>query len=48
MITNFRYLSNPPQSELDKYNEKVQVLIKQLGDKYRLSEPMPKIQQEIK
>ncbi len=48
IITNFRNLSNPPQSEIDKYNEKVNQLINQLGSKYRLFETMPKIEQGSK
>lgn len=43
MIVDFRKLSNPPQSEIDKHAQKVQEVIQQLGHKYRLARPMPRI-----
>ena len=48
IIVDFRKLSNPPQSEIDKHAQKVQEVIQQLGHKYRLARPMPKTQQGSK
>jgi hypothetical protein len=48
MIVDFRNLSNPPKSEIEKHAQKVQEVIQQLGHKYRLARPMPRITQGSK
>lgn len=48
MIVDFRNLSKPPQSEIDKHAQKVSQLIQQLGHRYRLARPMPRITQGSK
>lgn len=47
IIADLRNLSNPPQSEIDKHAQKVQEVIKQLGDTYRLALPVPKLEKGV-
>ncbi len=44
MIIDFRKLSPPPKQALDERATKVEQIIQQMGDKYRLSTPMPRKQ----
>lgn len=43
LIKDFRMLSAPPTDALVKREEEIKRIIEQLGHKYRLSRPMPKI-----
>jgi hypothetical protein len=43
-IVDFRKLSPPPAEAIAKRNEQVELLKQQLGHKYLLSKPMPRIQ----
>jgi hypothetical protein len=44
ILKDFRHLSPPPKQLLDEHAIKVAKLIEQMGDKYRLSTPMPRKQ----
>jgi hypothetical protein len=44
MLNDFRYLTPPPKEALDKRNELVKALVAQMGHKYRLATPMPRVQ----
>lgn len=46
MLIDFRKLSPPPQQALDEHATKVAKLIEQMGNKYILSTPMPRKQNE--
>lgn len=45
LLNDLRLLSAPPAEEIAKREEKVKEIIRQLGHKYILSRPMPKIKQ---
>jgi hypothetical protein len=44
ILKDFRHLSPPPKEALDKRNELVKALVAQMGHKYRLATPMPRVQ----
>jgi len=43
LINDFIKLSKPPAEAVAKREEAVKALIQQMGHKYRLSKPMPRI-----
>lgn len=43
LLNDFRLLSAPPADVLVRREEQIKSIIQQLGHKYRLSRPMPKI-----
>lgn len=43
VLRNFINLPNPPKEELEKRDQKIKQIIEQMGHKYRLSRPMPKV-----
>jgi hypothetical protein len=43
-LIDFRKLSAPPAEAITKSNEQIELLKQQLGHKYLLSKPMPRIQ----
>jgi hypothetical protein len=44
ILKDFRHLSPPPKDAIDKRNELVKALVAQMGHKYRLATPMPRVQ----
>ena len=44
ILKDFRHLSPPPKEAIDKRNELVKALVAQMGHKYRLATPMPRVQ----
>jgi hypothetical protein len=44
LINDFMKLSKPPAEAIAKREEAVKQIIQQMGHKYRLARPMPRIQ----
>ena len=43
-LVDFRKLSPPPKEAVEKRNEQIALLKQQLGHKYLLDKPMPRVQ----
>ena len=43
-LVDFRNLTPPPQEAIQKRDEQIELLKQQLGHKYLLSKPLPRIQ----